>query len=172
MGFCVASTMKGVGNGLVSPLLVTVRSCIDSSNADWVFGGARLISSASTKLANTGPAWKVNCRAPLARSSCRISVPVMSDGIKSGVNWMRRCDHPRASARVRTSIVLARPGAPVRRTWPPANNAMSTASMVADWPITRCAKAAVMRVRAAATCAGSEIETGDDDDVMGITLSH
>ena len=39
-------------------------------------------------LANTGP--RTNTMPPLARSaSCRISVPVMSAGIRSGVNWMR-----------------------------------------------------------------------------------
>ena len=39
----------------VVPPIVTCCSCITSSSADWTFAGARLISSASTKLANTGP---------------------------------------------------------------------------------------------------------------------
>ena len=38
--------------------LVTVRSCMASSSADCVFGVARLISSASTRLAKIGPCWK------------------------------------------------------------------------------------------------------------------
>ena len=47
-----------------------------------------------------------------------ISVPVMSLGIRSGVNWMRlnlRCS---ASASVETISVLARPGTPTSRPWP------------------------------------------------------
>jgi hypothetical protein len=37
------------------PPIDTWRSAITSSSADCTFAGARLISSASTKLANTGP---------------------------------------------------------------------------------------------------------------------
>ena len=43
---------------------VTVCSCIASSSADWVFGVARLISSASTMLAKTGPASNRKTRSP------------------------------------------------------------------------------------------------------------
>src|SRR5256712_5729185 len=35
--------------------IVTCRSCIASSSADWTLAGARLISSASSRLQNTGP---------------------------------------------------------------------------------------------------------------------
>ena len=38
--------------------LVTVCSCMASSSADCVLGVARLISSASTRLAKIGPGWK------------------------------------------------------------------------------------------------------------------
>ena len=41
--------------GSVVPPIVTWCSCITSSSADWTFAGARLISSASRKFANTGP---------------------------------------------------------------------------------------------------------------------
>jgi hypothetical protein len=34
---------------------LTCRSCIASSIAAWVLGGVRLISSASSMLANSGP---------------------------------------------------------------------------------------------------------------------
>jgi hypothetical protein len=44
--------------------LVTVRSCIASNNADCVLGVARLISSASTKLAKIGPGWNRNALPP------------------------------------------------------------------------------------------------------------
>ena len=54
-----------------------------------VLGGVRLISSASTTLANSGPWRKRNSRRPVLRFSSITSVPVMSDGIRSGVNWMR-----------------------------------------------------------------------------------
>ena len=61
-----------------------------SSSADCVFGGVRLISSASRILPKIGPSTKVHLRWPVVRSSSMMSVPVMSDGIRSGVNWMRR----------------------------------------------------------------------------------
>jgi hypothetical protein len=38
-----------------TPSTVTCRSSIASSSAAWVFGGVRLISSASRMLVNTGP---------------------------------------------------------------------------------------------------------------------
>ncbi len=57
-GFCVAMTKKGVGNGRVSPSMVTCFSSIASSSALWVLGLARLITSASSTWAKTGPGWK------------------------------------------------------------------------------------------------------------------
>ena len=51
----------------VVPATVTDRSCIASSRADWVLGVARLISSASTRLAKTGPRWNSNRRPPFGR---------------------------------------------------------------------------------------------------------
>ena len=39
--------------------------------------------------ANTGPGMKRIARRPVARSSSMTSVPMMSEGIRSGVNWMR-----------------------------------------------------------------------------------
>ena len=55
MGFCVARTMKGEGSGMVVPSIVTWRSCIASRRADWVFGEARLISSARMMFPKIGP---------------------------------------------------------------------------------------------------------------------
>ena len=55
IGFWVAITRNGRGRGRVSPATVTARSCMASSSADWVLGVARLISSASTRLAKIGP---------------------------------------------------------------------------------------------------------------------
>ena len=45
----------GAGTGKVCPPIVTCCSCMTSSSADWTLAGARLISSASRKLPNTGP---------------------------------------------------------------------------------------------------------------------
>ena len=50
IGFCVAITRNGSGTLCVSPAIVTWRSCITSSSALCTFAGARLISSASSRL--------------------------------------------------------------------------------------------------------------------------
>ena len=61
-GFCVAITMNGASSAYVVPSTVTCRSSMHSSSADWVFGEARLISSPTTMLANTGPGLNSNSR--------------------------------------------------------------------------------------------------------------
>ena len=66
-----------------------------SSSADCVLGGVRLISSASSTLEKIGPGTKVQVRRPVVGSSSMMSVPVMSEGIRSGVNWMRLNSRPR-----------------------------------------------------------------------------
>ena len=60
MGFCVASTRKGSGTLSGSWPIVTWRSCITSSSALWTLAGARLISSASSRLVKTGPSEVLN----------------------------------------------------------------------------------------------------------------
>ncbi len=55
IGFWVATTKNGFGTGWVMPPIVTCCSAITSSNADCTLAGARLISSVSRKLTNTGP---------------------------------------------------------------------------------------------------------------------
>ena len=69
IGFWVASTRNGSGSGRGSPSIVTWRSCIASSSAACVFGGVRLISSASSTLVKTGPGR--NARSP----PCSVIVP-------------------------------------------------------------------------------------------------
>jgi hypothetical protein len=64
MGFWVATTQKGRGKRRVWPSTVTDPSSIASSSALCVLGLARLISSASTTLANTGPAQNSKLRSP------------------------------------------------------------------------------------------------------------
>ncbi len=134
MGFCVASTKNGWGSSCRCPPAVTCFSCMASSRAAWVLGGVRLISSASTTLAKIGPFRKRVSRAPVARFSSMTSVPVMSPGIRSGVNWMRRKLSDRLLARVRTISVLARPGTPSRMAWPPASRQISICSRTASCP--------------------------------------
>ena len=103
-----------------------------SSSADWTLAGARLISSASSRLANTGPSSVRNS----PWSGCQMRVPTRSAGTRSGVNWTRLKEPPSTSASVRTVSVLARPGTPSSRTWPPASSATSTRSSIASWPTT------------------------------------
>ena len=59
-------TKKGSGSLRVVPSIETWRSSIASSSALCVFGGARLISSASTTELKTAPGWN---RKPLASAS-------------------------------------------------------------------------------------------------------
>ena len=68
---------------------MTLRSCIACSSAACVFGGVRLISSASMRLAKIGPCRNLSRRwtragSPSASISCSTSVPVMSAGKKIG----------------------------------------------------------------------------------------
>ncbi len=62
------------------------------------------------------------------------SVPVMSAGIRSGVNWMRLKSSDRHLASVEIISVLARPGTPSRMQWPRLNMAISNSSMTWSWP--------------------------------------
>ena len=100
-----------------------------SSRAAWVLGGVRLISSAKTMFENSGPLTNLNWR-----DSSRISAPTMSLGMRSGVNWMRLKLNPNAWAMVLTSKVLAKPGTPTNRMWPPAKMEVVTSRMTCSWP--------------------------------------
>src|SRR6266540_3745948 len=90
MGFWVATTKNGRGSGNVCRPTVTSVSCIAWSSAACVLGGVRLISSASRKFVNTGPGRNSSWCRPDEGSSLMMSVPVMSDGVRSGVNCTRR----------------------------------------------------------------------------------
>ena len=81
-----------------------------------------------------------------------MSVPVTSVGIRSGVNWMRLKSSPKAWARVRTMSVLAVPGKPVIRQWPPMSVEISNCSMIASWPTTMRPSASRMAVMVAWKC--------------------
>ena len=77
----------------------------------------------------------------------RISVPVMSAGMRSGVNWMRANFRWKTCAIDFTSNVFARPGAPVMRQWPPAKSAMRIWSITSRWPTMDLASSASIRAR-------------------------
>ena len=64
-----------------------------------------------------------------------ISVPVMSLGIRSGVNWMRwnfRCN---AWASVEMVSVFAKPGTPIVRQFPRAKMQISICSIISSCPM-------------------------------------
>ena len=63
-----------------------------------------------------------------------MSVPVMSLGIRSGVNWTRLNERWSASATVWTISVLASPGTPMSRAWPPLRMAVRMPSTTSSWP--------------------------------------
>ena len=116
------------------PPTVTDRSCIASRSADWVFGVARLISSARTICAKIGPRRNWNSR---PRSvSTTIVVPVTSAGMRSGVNWIRENFRCSASESERIRSVLPSPGTPSSSTWPPAKRPTSTPSTTSRCPTT------------------------------------
>src|SRR5579863_9934028 len=159
MGFRVAKTWNGSGSAWVWVPTVTRRSCMAWSSAAWVFGGVRLISSARTRLWKMGPGKNRTTRrlaAPSA-SSWSTSVPVMSAGSKSGVNWTRPKERSRASPSDATRSVLASPGTPTSSAWPRAKSATSINSTTASWPTTRTAMAS--RSLAAASRAFSSSST-------------
>ncbi len=75
-------------------------------------------------LAKMGPWTNRKLRFPVLVSSSMISVPVMSLGMRSGVNWMRENARSSASAIVETMSVLPSPGTPIRSAWPPETMAV------------------------------------------------
>lgn len=63
-----------------------------------------------------------------------MSVPVMSAGIRSGVNWMRLKLRSSVFATELTSSVFARPGTPIRR-HARGKTAMLSSSTTRCWPM-------------------------------------
>ena len=129
--------------------MVTCFSCMTSSRAAWVLGGVRLISSAIRMFVNTGPRTNLMNRCPLEVSSSRISVPLMSEGIRSGVNWIRLKSRSSTPAREAMRMVLAVPGGPWIMQCPPASTAASTCSMASSSPTMIFRSSATIPCRAA-----------------------
>ena len=146
------------------PCTVTWCSCIASSSADCVFGGVRLISSARTMFENTGPGTKTRLRFPVSGFSWMMSVPVMSEGIRSGVNWMRRKSRSSTCERVWTIRVLARPGTPVMMLLPPTKRLMRTSSTARSWPTMTLR---ISAVRASAASASRSARTASETSPSG-----
>ena len=97
-------------------------------------------------LVKIGPSTKRNCRRPLSSSS-KTLVPVMSEGIRSGVNWMRLKLMSRIRASVLTINVLARPGTPTSRQWPRVKMAAKICSITSLWPMMTFCNSSCMSCR-------------------------
>src|SRR5258708_23656383 len=108
--------------------------------------------------ANTGPGTKRMSRRPDARSSSMTSVPMMSDGIRSGVNWMRLNFKWTACASVLMSSVFANPGTPRNRQCPPATKTVRISWTTVSWPM--MARPSSSRRRDARRCASSNESIG------------
>ena len=156
MGFCVAITKNGSSSRIVRPPALTECSSIASSSADCVRGVARLISSARRRCVKIGPGANSIVRRPSAAWLIML-VPVMSAGIRSGVNWTRRNLRSQARASASSIIVLPSPGTPSTRTLPPITSAVSVCSMTSSYPtitlpISDVMRRNVSRNSAAAAC--------------------
>ena len=106
------------------PPVVTLFSCMASSSADCVLGGVRLISSAKITFENIGPLKNRNDLFEVFESSSIISVPVISDGIKSGVNCILLNFKSKTSDKVFINKVFAKPGTPSSNTCPLQSSAI------------------------------------------------
>ncbi len=110
--------------------MVTWRSSIDSSSADWVFGEARLISSPTTICAKIAPGRNSKSRWCWSKTL----VPVTSDGSRSGVNWMRRTVQSTERASALASMVLPTPGTSSSSRWPSASSTVSAIRTASGLP--------------------------------------
>ena len=119
---------------------MTRPSSMTSRSADWVFGLARLISSARTMLAKTGPAWNSNRPSFWSYTV----MPVMSPGSRSGVNWMRVLVPCTDCASARASDVLPVPGTSSSSTCPSLSIAVSTSSTM--WRLPRIARSTLSAI--------------------------
>ena len=119
MGFCVARTKKGSGNVIVVAAHRAGKLLHRFQQRGLRLGRRAVDFIRQNDVAEDGPWTNVQRRWPVVGSSSIISVPVISEGIRSGVNWMRVKTRPSVCAMVRTMSVLAVPGRPVMRQWPP-----------------------------------------------------
>ena len=139
-GFCVAMTMNGSGSMWLAPSALTWRSSIASSSADCVFGEARLISSARTMLANSGPRWKTND----SLERWKMLTPTRSAGSRSGVNCTRFHVQCTDAAIALARLVLPTPGTSSMSRWPSASRHETARSIASFLPCTTRAMLLVM----------------------------
>ena len=112
----------------MAPSTVTCFSSIASSSALCVLGLARLISSASSTCANTGPGW--NTKDSLPRSYT--DTPSRSLGIRSAVNCTREKARPKVRASACARVVLPTPGTSSISRCPPASR---QATLPSTWAL-------------------------------------
>src|SRR3954469_2572712 len=112
-------------------------------------------------LAKIGPGAKTIWRRPVAGSSWIKSVPVMSDGIRSGVNWIRENFSSSTRASVCTSSVFASPGTPTIRLLPPTNSVSSTSETTSSWPTIALRSSPMIRSRPDFIRSASATSSGD-----------
>src|SRR5207302_364026 len=105
--------------------------------------------------------------------------PVMSEGSRSGVDWMRRNVPPTEVARARASIVLPVPGRSWRRTWPPGTRPASASRTTRSLPtmtrwmlLSTCSRSAAARRGALciAVVAGRRLRGAGADQVGAVSV--
>ena len=115
-------------------------------------------------------------RRPVAGSSSMMSMPVMSDGIRSGVNWMRRNSRSSVRASVRAIRVLPSPGTPSKQDVTAAEQAdehVVDDRFLADDHLGRSLRGCACRAsHRRATMAASSLESAAGAFGLGITSSR
>src|SRR5262245_31836825 len=110
--------------------MVIWRASMASSTAACVRGGMRLTSSASRRSVKSGPRW----RAKLLVERLSTLLPMMSAGMRSEVHCTRRNSRSNSRAKLLITSVLAIPGTPSSRAWPPHKIASRHWLISSSWP--------------------------------------
>src|SRR5262245_9807672 len=99
-------------------------------------------------------------------------VPVMSAGIRSGVNWIRLNEQSMTSAIVRTSIVLPRPGTPSSSTWLFASRPVMVCRISSRWPTMTFPTSRSIAAARSANASGARCGAADSGvDVLAMAAS-
>src|SRR5919205_1531535 len=133
--------MNGAASAYEVPSTVTWFSCMHSSSAACVLGEARLISSTSSRFANTGPGRNSNS---FVRWSKTLT-PVTSEGSRSGVNWRREKEQSTDRASAFASIVFPTPGKSSMIRCPSATRQSTTSRSVSSSACTTRARLSTIR---------------------------